>query len=201
MGSVIEKSRFSKEVKLKLGIFLVYFLATLTFVYFGLQPASKPEEVYATESAEATATLTISARNNTDDNANNNTSNDAKTSITAAKTLEQIPVKPIEKVGTELEVPEQIAGSYSVHQNKTLIVGHSSTIFKNLKYLQLGDTITYSEKEYTITKIEEKLKQDISMAEVLKSETEDTLVLMTCAGDPVGNGDYTHRLIVIARVA
>ena len=176
MGSVIHRSRFSKEVKLKLGIFAVYFVAALVFFYFGFQPATKPEDVYAEEASQASAMLSL-------DN-----------------TAEPLPVKTIKKQGKELEVPEQIVGAYSTHENKTLLIGHSSTAFSNLKDLQLGDKVTYNGKEYTITDIVEKQKQDISMKEILKAEETDTLVLMTCAGEPVnGTNDYTHRLIVTAK--
>ena len=77
---------------------------------------------------------------------------------------------------------------------------NSSTAFSNLKDLRLGDKVTYNGKEYTITDIAEKQKQDISMKEILKAEETDTLVLMSCAGEPVnGTNDYTHRLIVTAK--
>ena len=42
-------------------------------------------------------------------------------------------------------------------------------------------------------------KSDIKMSNVLKAEEKDTLVLMTCAGTPVGDKDATHRLIVTAQ--
>ena len=176
MGSVIQRSRFSKEVKIKLGIFATYFVATLAFVYFGLQPATSSEEVYAKESETAITTLSLPTDNQ-----------------------ENIPVKKIAKNGKNLEVPEQIVGTYSIHENKTLLIGHSSTAFKNLKDLQQNDKITYNGKEYTITNIQEKLKQDISMKEILKPEEKDTVVLMTCSGEKIANSeDYTHRLIITA---
>lgn len=175
MGSVISRSRFSKEAKIKLGVFATYFIATLAFIYFGLQPATNPQEVYAAESEQAIATLSL------DDEGID------------------IPVKPIKKTGKDLEVPEQIVGTYSVHENKTLLIGHSSTAFSNLKNLQINDMITYSGKTYTIKTIEEKEKQDISMKDILKSEDQDTIVLMTCSGKNIpGTTDYTHRLIVTA---
>ena len=36
------------------------------------------------------------------------------------------------------------------------------------------------------------------MTEVLSSANIDTLILMTCAGDPLPNQDATHRLLVTA---
>mgnify|MGYP003312839861 CR=1 FL=1 len=41
-------------------------------------------------------------------------------------------------------------------------------------------------------------KSMINMAEILQEEDKDTLVLMTCAGEDLGNGDSTHRLLVTA---
>lgn len=179
MGSVIHRSRFSKEVKIKLGIFATYFVAAVAFVYFGLQPATSPEQVYAAESESAIATLSIPTE--------------------GQDSHQDLPVKKIAKSGKELEVPEQIVGVYSVHKNKTLLIGHSSTAFSNLKNLQQNDKITYNDKEYTIKNIEEKPKKDISMKEILKAEEEDTIVLMTCSGEQVANSeDYTHRLIITA---
>ena len=51
---------------------------------------------------------------------------------------------------------------------------------------------------YHVKSIIVKDKGMISMSEVLKAEDQKTLVLMTCAGDYLNNGDATHRLIVTA---
>ena len=178
MGSVIYRSRFSKEVKIKLGIFAIYLVAALAFIYFGLQPATTPEEVYAKEAESAITTLTIP---------------------TNSQDSQNLPVKKISKIGKDLEVPEQIVGTYSTNENKTLLIGHSSTAFKNLKELQQDNKIIYNGKEYTVATIEEKPKQDISMKELLKSEERDTIILMTCSGEKIANSeDYTHRLIITA---
>ena len=186
MGSVIERSRFSRfssrlarlprEKKVYFVIFATYFLATLAFVIIGLQPVRSSAAVYATETETASGLLSIDAIN-----------------LNA-------PVKKVMLNGKTLEVPEQIAGAYSVHENKTLIIGHSSTIFKDLKNTTIGMKITYSGKEYTIRNIEEKLKQDIVMKDILKAEEKDTLVLMTCSGEKIDgtSSDHTHRLIITA---
>ena len=176
MGSVINRLRFSRKKKIYLLIFAIYFVAAFAFVTIGLQPVKNSEAVYATESEMATALLSIDSINL------------------------YAPVKPITLNSKELEVPEQIAGSYSVHQNKTLIVGHSSTIFSTLSSVKTGEKISYSGKEYTITDITEKQKQDIIMKDILKAEGTDTLILMTCSGDKIENSssDHTHRLIITA---
>ena len=177
MGSVIYRPRFSGARKIYLAIFATYFLSAIAFVVIGLQPVRENTGVaYATEASSASGLLTID-------------------SIDL-----DAPVKPVALNGRELEVPDQIVGSYSAHSNKTLLIGHSSTIFTRLKDVKLGDKITYSGKSYTITNIEEKQKQDIIMSDVLKEEPVDTLVLMTCSGDaiPGTSGDHTHRLLITA---
>ena len=186
MGSVIERSRFSRfssrlarlprEKKIYLIIFATYFLAAFAFVVIGLQPVKSSAAVYATESETASGLLSIDAIN-----------------LNA-------PVKKVALNGKTLEVPEQIAGAYSVHENKTLVIGHSSTIFKDLKSTTIGMKIAYNGKTYTIRTIEEKLKQDIIMKDILKTEEKDTLVLMTCSGEKINgtSDDHTHRLIITA---
>jgi sortase (surface protein transpeptidase) len=43
-------------------------------------------------------------------------------------------------------------------------------------------------------------KESIDMAEVLKRSPEKTIIIMTCAGEPIGNLDATHRLLVYAKI-
>ena len=103
--------------------------------------------------------------------------------------------------GNKLDTPDTIVGSFSQSRNKTLLIGHSTTVFQHLKEVDLGDTIKYNEKNYTITKLEFKQKTLIDMSKVLESEDEETIVIMTCAGVLLDNGDATHRFIVTAVVA
>ena len=183
MGSVINRNRFlrwshlPREKKIYLVIFATYFVATFAFITIGLQPIKSSAAVYAAETETAIGLLTI------DD-------------------IElRAPVKTVKLNGKTLEVPEQIAGAYSVHENKTLVIGHSSTIFKRLNEVKIGEEITYNGKKYTISNIEEKRKENIVMKDILKTEDEDTLVLMTCSGEKIANteGDHTHRLIITAK--
>ena len=176
MGSVIEGLRFSRKKKIYRFIFATYFVAAFAFIAIGLQPVKNSEAVYAAESETATALLSIDSINL------------------------YAPVKPVTLNGKTLEVPEQIAGAYSVHENKTLIMGHSSTIFSGLKSVKTGAEISYNSKIYTITDITEKQKQDIVMKDILKSEEKPTLILMTCSGEKIAGSasDHTHRLIVTA---
>lgn len=98
----------------------------------------------------------------------------------------------------KLDTPDSIVGSYSQNINKTFLIGHSSTIFKNLYQVKIGETITYNNTDYNITSMEIFKKSDIDMKDVLKAEEKDTLVIMTCAGEVMNETDATHRLIVTA---
>ena len=109
------------------------------------------------------------------------------------------PVEELELEDRQLNVPDMIAGSYSSEPNKTLIVGHSSTVFEDLDQLEIGQELTYNDRNYEITYLEVLAKEKISMRKVLAGATEDTLILMTCAGESLPNQDATHRLIITAR--
>lgn len=97
-----------------------------------------------------------------------------------------------------LETPDTIVGSYTRADNKTLLIGHSTTVFQNLDNVKVGDEVVYNEKRYIVTEIVILAKDEISMGSILKSEDDDTLVIMTCAGELLGGGEATHRLIVTA---
>lgn len=98
----------------------------------------------------------------------------------------------------QLIAPAAIAGIYTQAENKLFIIGHSSTVFKKLDQVQLGDTFTYDTKTYRINSIETLIKSDISMRQILQPEAIETIIIMTCAGQPLPNQDATHRLIVTA---
>ncbi|MBP5648068.1 sortase [Candidatus Saccharibacteria bacterium] len=100
----------------------------------------------------------------------------------------------------ELEVPDLIVGSFSNHTNKTLLIGHSTTVFSDLDKVQLRDSIIYNGKKYTVKMIDIMKKSKISMRTLLDASVKDTIVIMTCAGKLLDNGDATHRLIITASV-
>ncbi len=100
----------------------------------------------------------------------------------------------------QLETPNDIVGSFSRAKNKTFLIGHSSTVFKNLNELKVGDVVFYDEVIYTVIKIETFKKEDINMNKLLSREENNTLILMTCAGQSLGNNDATHRLIITAEI-
>ena len=176
MNNAARRLVFDRERRIYLIYFVIYFLAAFMVANIGIHLIKSSNAVYAQEAAAATESLSIP-------------------SISL-----EAPVAVIQYTGSNLNVPEQIAGSYSVHENKTLLFGHSSTIFSGLKYLHIGDTITYRNNTYVISSIEEKPKAKISMKDILQAEEKDTIVLMTCSGDaiPGTNGDHTHRLILTA---
>lgn len=98
----------------------------------------------------------------------------------------------------QLEAPETIAGSLASAQNKILLIGHSSTVFKDLDQIKIGDDIDYDYTKYQVTSIQTLAKSQIHMDQIMRRESQETLVLMTCAGEDLGNGDATHRLVVTA---
>lgn len=100
----------------------------------------------------------------------------------------------------KLDAPDTIVGSYSTSANKTLLIGHSTTIFQDLHELSLNQYVYYNGTSYKITSIEVKPKSSIRMSDILVAASKDTIVLMTCAGELFENGDATHRLIITAAI-
>lgn len=96
------------------------------------------------------------------------------------------------------ETPEAIVGSYQRAQNKTLLFGHSTTVFRELEKVEIGEMFNYAGETYQIQTKETLPKSEIDMNKLLKKEDEDTIVLMTCAGELLDGGDATHRLIMTA---
>ena len=93
---------------LYVAIFAAYAVFAFVFFTVGLQPVRSAEAVYAEESTVADSTLEIPSIN-----------------LSA-------PVMQSTLTDNVLSVPDQIAASYSSSTNKTLVFGHSSTIFKDL---------------------------------------------------------------------
>lgn len=109
-------------------------------------------------------------------------------------------VTTVRPSGFELPTPETIVGRYAPRRNKTLLFGHSTTVFVGLAQVALGDEVIYDETRYEVRQIETLAKEEISMGRVLAEAEVETIVLMTCAGEDLGGGDATHRLIVTATV-
>lgn len=110
----------------------------------------------------------------------------------------ETPVATLELVDHQLIAPVSIAGSYQPNPTKTFIIGHSSTVFKNLSKLINDEKFIYNEKIYKIIKIETLTKEAVNMPKILAPTETETIILMTCAGEPLPNQDATHRLIITA---
>lgn len=159
-----------KRLDLRTVLMGLYAVVFVAYLVVGLKPAE------AAQSYEISAELNIPSIGLTSD------------------------VATLQLENRELKTPDEIAGSFSRAENKTLLIGHSSTVFQNLNQVNLADEINYAGKDYTVQKIETLEKFEIDMSELLKRADNDTLVIMTCAGTDLGNGDATHRLIVTAEV-
>ena len=101
-------------------------------------------------------------------------------------------------VDHKLNTPDTIVGSYVPNDSKIFLVGHSASVFKDLDMININDNIYYNGKTYEVVSTEIFAKNDINMNKLLEPTLDHTLVIMTCAGTPLRNGDATHRLIVIA---
>lgn len=146
----------------------LYVVAFLAYIVYGLQPAG------AVQSYEINGNLSIPGIDLAAD------------------------VADLHLTDGELKTPDTIVGSYSRSENKTLLIGHSTTVFQDLDQVKIGDVISYNGKEYKVNRLQYIIKEVIDMSELLAAEDEDTLVIMTCAGKLLDGGDATHRFIVTA---
>ena len=97
-----------------------------------------------------------------------------------------------------LNTPDTIVGSYNKYANRTLLIGHSSTVFNNLHNVAVDDYIVYNNADYLVTDIKTLPKDKINMDLLLMPLKDESVVIMTCAGESIGEKDATHRLIVTA---
>ena len=174
--SISDSSRYARVLRRRrfFSLIMIFFsVFAPTFLYFSYSGISS-SITYASESAAASESLVIPALN-----------------LSA-------PVMVVQKQGSSLVSPDQIAGVYHSADNKAFIMGHSSTIFKDLKNVTMNDEIIYNDSLYRVTAIETLEKSAISMTNLLRSESVPTIVLMTCAGTSLGGQDYSHRLIITA---
>lgn len=109
-------------------------------------------------------------------------------------------VTPLKLKDHHLETPSTIVGSFAREANKVLLIGHSSTVFRNLNNIAVGDEIIYDGILYKVLSAETLKKADVEMNTLLAATEKDTIVIMTCAGEELGENDATHRLIVTAEV-
>ena len=168
------RTHFTRK-RIVTSLFVFYAVFVPVYLYVGLQPSGRAASVYAEEAEKATGSLEIPS------------------------ILLSAPISDVELDGRTLAAPDYIVGRYQPYENKVLIMGHSSTVFQNLKKVQTGDKIIYDGEEFTVIYREILEKSEISMREVLRDEEEPTLVLMTCSGEHISGQDYSHRLILYAR--
>ena len=109
-------------------------------------------------------------------------------------------ITTLELKNRKLETPDTIVGSYSRSNSKTLLIGHSTTVFEKLNQVELDDEIIYNGRLYYVDDIKIQAREDIVMMDLLKPEDNDALVVMTCAGELLGGGEATHRLIINASI-
>ena len=160
--------RFSIHL-ISIGICL--FVLTLSFGW--LEQVSY-RIAYAAESASATTTLDIPAIH-------------LSTPIITSTLQNHTPT-----------VPSYIASAYSHYPSKTLLLGHSATVFQDLPEVKLGDIIYYNNSTYFVSSKTIKPKSTISMAELLAPAKTDTIIIMTCSGMHLEDQDYADRLIITA---
>ena len=106
-------------------------------------------------------------------------------------------VTRLELTDHRLNTPDTIVGSYSRSFNKTLLIGHASTVFGDLNLMTVGESVLYSGKTWIVKEIALYKKEDVDMEKILASARRETLILMTCAGE-VHGVDASHRLILVA---
>ncbi len=111
------------------------------------------------------------------------------------------PVVEIYLENRELISPATIAGVYRAHPNKLFIIGHSSTVFKDLNQLAVHENFIYDKKSYQISSIMTLEKSVINMQELLADTTKETIIFRTCLVEPLPNQDATHRLIITATLS
>ncbi len=157
-----------KRLNPRIVFVVLYFVAFLAYIIYGLKPA-EASEAYVVD----------------------NTLNIPSIGLNADVTNLQIE-------DGELKTPDTIVGSYSKNINKTLLIGHSTGIFQDLVDVKVGDVIYYSGQKYEIDKYIYIEKNAIDMNELLSASKKDTLVIMTCAGTLLDGGDATHRIILFA---
>ena len=107
-------------------------------------------------------------------------------------------VTELARDGQKLNTPDTIVGAYTRAENKTLLIGHATTVFENLSAVKLGAEVEYNGKNYHVVAREMVPKTQISMNKVLAGAEKDTLIIMTCAGELYSDGDASHRFMITA---
>ena len=96
-----------------------------------------------------------------------------------------------------LNTPDTIVGSYTRAYNKTLLIGYATTVFQDLNLVEVGAEIYYNGKTYVVNEITLWRKEGVEMDRILAGAEQDTIMIMTCAGEIHGI-DASHRLVLTA---
>lgn len=107
-------------------------------------------------------------------------------------------VTKVSLVEHKLATPDTLVGSYQPSENKTFLIGHSTTAFRELQEINIGDSVFYDGLKYRVVRTQLQVKSDVNMGQILADTDVKTVVMMTCAGELTGGGDATHRFIVTA---
>ena len=165
-----ESVELKKRLSLRTVLIGLYVVVFGVYVIWGLQPAE------AAKSYEISTKLNIPSINLTTD------------------------VATLQLENRELKTPDAIVGSFSRADNKTLLIGHSTTVFQNLNNVKIGDEINYNNGIYVVKNIKVLEKANVDMSKILAPAEKQTLEIMTCIGDLLDGGDATHRLIITAEI-
>lgn len=106
------------------------------------------------------------------------------------------PIVDVPLTDSHLATPDYSVGRYVSSSGTTLLFAHSITAFRDLHLITSDDLISYAGTDYHVVGITTEPTEGISMQNLLDA-SEDTLILMTCAGEK-HRGNYTHRLIITA---
>ena len=107
-------------------------------------------------------------------------------------------IAKVELENGNLNTPNSIIGEYLTDDVRPFLFGHSTSVFQNLDDIKHGDVIYYNNEMYSVSDISVQKKSEIDMLDLLKKDENDSIVLMTCAGELYKDGDASHRLIVTA---
>lgn len=107
-------------------------------------------------------------------------------------------IAKVELENGNLNTPNSIIGEYLTGNGRPFLFGHSTSVFQNLDDIKHGDVIYYNNKMYSVSDISVQEKSEIDMVNLLRKNENDSIVLMTCAGELYKDGDASHRLIVTA---
>ena len=92
-----------------------------------------------------------------------------------------------------------------IYKFRKMIYGHNTgNLLGSLRSRYVGETITVTEggvtKNYRVASVSTYTRDEVAklMNKIANSAMGHDVALLTCAGNSLGNGDATHRLVVLA---